>query len=432
MKDDDGRAIEHPWSVEERLENYIRLERDSEPSFYARGEGSYRFVVPKISSTFEIDYLRRDKGQMKGELLVRCELGGTLAYDGILTASDLNLSSSRTRKSEALHLQDRARTKDVDWPSLLEEFCLRVIAAEREGEPALILRDIPPPIAGKELHVGIPLLLRHPMILFGDGGTAKSYLSLWWAGQIASKVRVAYFDWELDGAEHRERLECLYGKDMPEFYYTRCVRPLVYEIERIRKIIKECKIEYAIFDSISFACDGPAETSEVAARYIQAARSIGEVGSLHIAHCTKNTETGQLKPFGSVFWHNAARATWNIQRANSISGDTVTRVALHNRKANTKGHHRSVGFEIAFGDRWTSVKEADPSNDSDLAMGLSIVERVLAVVSKGQGWDTTLVCEEIDDQKPATVKRTIRRLKKDGRIHEGKDGNLVIVERWRS
>ena len=80
--------------------------------------------------------------------------------------------------------------------------------------------------------------------------------------------------------------------------YARCERPLVYEADRLARIVREHDISYAIFDSVAFACDGPPEAAEVAGRYFRAVRQLG-IGSLQIAHISK-AENGDKKPFGSA------------------------------------------------------------------------------------------------------------------------------------
>ncbi|MGE0706166.1 MAG: hypothetical protein AB7P22_19775, partial [Vicinamibacterales bacterium] len=70
------------------------------------------------------------------------------------------------------------------------------------------------------------------------------------------------------------------------------------------RIAHDERLDFAIYDSVAFACDGPPEAAEVAADYFRAVRSIG-IGSLHVAHVSK-AENADQRPFGSAFWHNGA------------------------------------------------------------------------------------------------------------------------------
>src|SRR5262249_21829662 len=155
-----------------------------------------------------------------------------------LSAATLNLSSARARRERAKELSERARA-NLDFIAMLEEVCQRVMHAERRGSPAIMLRDVPRPEPDDEHNVdGFRFPKRHGTIGFGDGGTLKSYHALYTGGVLAQRgLRVALFDWELDEGAHRLRLERLFGGDMPDLRYVRCDRPLVHEVDRLRKIV---------------------------------------------------------------------------------------------------------------------------------------------------------------------------------------------------
>src|SRR6266496_1849297 len=140
-----------------------------------------------------------------------------------------------------------------------------------------LFRSPPAPAADDDLQVeGLHLLRRHPVVLFGDGGALKSYLALFLMGRLAEReMRVAIFDWELAGEDHRERLERLFPDGMPQIFYARCERALVYETDRLRRVVREHDVGFSVFDSVAFACDGPPESAEVAGRYLRAVRQIG-------------------------------------------------------------------------------------------------------------------------------------------------------------
>src|SRR5688572_10760053 len=268
----------------------------------------YKLEMPGYATVFEADRLRRDRHELIGELTVRCGLPGARAINGILSTADFNFSSARARQDRAKLLKDRAHTNgEPDWQGLLEEFCQRVFEAERTGDPAIDLRELSRPAPDDEYRVdGLIFPKRHATILFGDGGSAKSYTALHLAGRLSQTgVVVGFFDWELGGEEHRDPLERLFGSSMPRILYVRCERPLSSEVDRICRIVREHRIQYGIYDSVTFASDGPPEAAEVAGRYFRAVREIG-CGSLHIAHVNRSEENDK-KPFGSAFWHNGAR-----------------------------------------------------------------------------------------------------------------------------
>ena len=399
--------------------------RKAKPQFQAIDEGRYRLVVPGCA-TFEIDRLRREGGHLKGELMVRCELPGATTFDGVLDAANVNLSSSRVRSSHAKHLAERARTEDIPWADWLEELALRVLEAERTGQPAVLLNELPRPTADEALEVdGLPLLAGHPAFWFGDGGTAKSYLALYVAGRLAERgLRVGLFDWELGGADHRNRLERLFGEEMPTIHYARCNRPLFFESDRLRRIVRDEDLNYLVFDSVAFACDGPPEAAETASRYFQSLRQIGPVGSLHVAHVSKSFEGADQKPFGSVFWHNGARATWNVKLAEALPDEAIVSIALHNRKSNLGAKRPSIGFEFRFDDDRTHVSRVDLADVPDLAAGLSVRQRMALALRRGAMSPESL-SEEIE-AKLETVKRTSRRYKRQFTIIDG--GSVALLE----
>lgn len=419
-------------SATDRVQAFWEMQQAKGNTFKALGEGCYRFYVPHLRAALEVDYLRRDGGQLKGEILVRCEMSGARAIDGVLTVTDLNLSSTRTRSAFAKDLVGLSRFKDgeEEWRAVVEEFALRILSAERNGTPAVLLADVLPPTAERLLYVdGLPLLKDHPMILFGDGGTGKSLLALHFAGRLALKGhKVGLFDWELDAGEHRLRLGQLFPNPLPRIIYARCSHPLCREVERLRRIVKDADLEYIIMDSIGFACDGPPEAAEQAMRYFQALRTLGRLGSLHIAHVKSGFEGADLRPFGSIYWHNGARSTWNVKLASPDSDQPGLQLALHHRKSNTTGRMRSVGFEMRFHADSINVEQLDLREVPELASQLPIAERVRAALKSGIRTRKELL-EDLDGVKDASLSRILRREKQAGRVLEFPGDKFGLTEK---
>jgi hypothetical protein len=383
--------------------------------------GAYTFELPGYGITFEADRLRRDHQELFGELIVRCTLPGAKAVNGALSTGDFNFSSVRARSDRAKLLKERARTNgDVDWFGLLEEFVQRVFESERLGDPAVDLRDLPRPVADDVIRVeGLSFPLRHPSILFGDGGTAKSYTALYVLGTLALRgLQVGMFDWELSGDDHRERLERLFGPTMPRILYARCERPLTAEADRLRRLVKEHALDFVVFDSVAFACDGPPEAAEIAGRYFRAVREIN-CGSLHIAHVTKS-ENADQRPFGSAFWHNGARSTWNVQAADPDSNGSL-RLAFFNRKSNLGRLASPASLSVDFtADDRTIFRIAEIADDPDFAEKMSIRQRIVHILRRGARTPEEIASSL--DANVETVRRTIRRYKQD---FTAIDGGLI-------
>ncbi len=387
----------------------------------------YQLTLPQGGISIEADRLRREHNELNCELCVRCALPGARTYDGVLSVADFNLSSARARSERAKLLSSLSNTKpeEIDWIGILEEFSQRVLAAEREGQPAIDLRDLQKPGPDDSISIdGLSLPKRHPAFIFGDGGAAKSYVALYLAGRMAQRgINVALFDWELAGEDHRDRLERLFGDSMPRIYYARCERALVYEIDRLKRIVRENSIDYALFDSVAFATDGPPEAAESASRYFRAVRQIG-LGSLHIAHITKG-EGGEEKPFGSVFWHNGARSTWFAKLADSSRDGRQLTLGLFNKKANLGRLQPPTGFEIAFTEIRTYFKQTNPADNPELAPKMPIKDRMMHLLKAGE-----MSCEEIAksiEAKTDTVRRTAQKHK--GLFTVLKGGEIALLQR---
>ncbi len=402
---------------------------DNVPRAFTRvDDGNYRMALAPLGIEFEVSRLRRKWDELTGELAVRCSLAGARTFDGVLSVADFNLSSVRARQDRGRYLAARAKARDVDWEGLLEEFVQRVLAAERAGLPAVLLSELSRPAADAIITVdGLPLLTRHPQILFGDGGAAKSYLALYLAGRLEQEhgMRVGLFDWELSGEDHRDRLERIFGPKMPGIRYRRCDRPLSHDVDALRRSVRQDGLDFVILDSIAFACDGPPEAAEVAARYFQATRQLGIVGSLHIAHVSKVADADK-KPFGSVYWHNGARATWYVKLAESTPEGDQINIGLYNRKSNLSKQRAPVGFEIAFTPERTTFRRIDIADVSDLAGHLSVRQRMAILLRRG-AMSPEALAEELE-----VGQDTIKRYARDKRRSQFTlipGGNIALVER---
>jgi len=381
------------WGAERTLETLAEYtepapltgHEGSPREFAAISEDRYALAIPGLGIVFDIDRLRRERHELIGELTVKCELPGARTYNGVLIASDFNLSASRTRKERATLLAERAQTKDLDWLALVEEFCQRVLEAERRGEPAIDLRTVPLPDPEHDsirIH-GFELPRRHPSVLFGDGGSAKSYLGLYLGGCLAQQgLRVGVFDWELEAPDHRFRLRKLFGDQEPEILYARCYRPLTSEADRLRRMVREQHIDFGVYDSVGYASGTQPEAAESALAYFRVVRKIG-IGRLHIAHVTK-AEGGDQTPFGSIFWHNSARATWFIKASDESPDGTILDIGIFQRKSNLSAKMRApLAFRITFGEERTTFQRIEPGSVPVLAEKMTIRQRMTHLLARG-------------------------------------------------
>lgn len=378
--------------------------------FKTLGDGHYWLADPDQGVEFDVDRLRRDRGELIGELAVSCGLAcARVIDDGMLSVGTFNFSSPRARQEHAKRLAERARTNGkLDWHGHLEELCQRVIKAERTGTPAIVLRDVPRPAADVDHDVdGFKFPQQHPTIGFGDGGACKSLIGLYVVGRLAADrgVRVGLFDWELDAAQHRLRLEALFGADMPDVRYVRCDRPLMYEADRLQRIRQQEQLDYVLYDSAGYACNGKPEDAEQALAYFRAVRQIGG-GSLHIAHITKG-ENNEFKPFGSSFWHNSARSTWFVKLAATSPDGQVNTIGLFHRKANLGPRQPAIGFDVTFEPTRTRIERVDVATVDELAAALPLWQRMKNALKDGP---QTLASLAVDLGAPVdSIDKTVRR-----------------------
>jgi len=377
----------------------------------------YRLTIPGLCAVLEVTHLRRERHQLRGEVLTRCELPGAATFSGVLSVADLNLSSARSRRDHANHLAEQAHSEEDAWRDAVEELSQRVLAAEREGEPDVCLPDIvAEPVRIIEVE-GLKLPRCHPAVLFGDGDSAKSYLTLYLLGKLAEEgLRVGLADWELSEVDHRERLGRLFPDALPPVRYLRCARPIVHEADRLRRWVRDRRLDYVALDSVAFASAGAPESAEVAMAYFQVVRQLGPaVGSLHVAHITKAEQGADRRPFGSAFWHNSPRATWYAKLADRDAGGTVSRLGLYPRKWNVGPLPSPV------------VRRVEVADSPDLAAHLSIRQRMVAALRTGPMGLAEL--SEAIEAQPDTVRRTARRYRQV--FGEGVGKTLRLVEAQR-
>lgn len=328
-------------------------------SFERLDEGHYRWCVIPPGVQFEIDHIHQSRGETSGELTVTCEIAGSdRTDDGDLLRAHFNVSSLATRKAWVKELAARANTNgEVNWANLLDNFCNRVIAAQKDGEPVVALTGV-----ARREHTAtfytinnLTLHQRLPSSIFGWGGVGKSYVALYCAGTLATQgVRVLYIDGELDAYEHDERCGQLFGLNgMKNLYYLR-LRSLPIQRDYVKRQILDLHIEYLVLDSITKLAGGKLEESDTAKAYIDALDSL-KLGSLNIAHITKSAQSSEIRPqdqkiFGAAQWDQLLRHSWFVKGDGNHPGDAGGAVlGFYLTKSNTARIGQSVGWRFTMG-----------------------------------------------------------------------------------
>jgi AAA domain len=362
-----------------------------------------------IAFLFDVPRVGRDGG-LSGEL--RVTVGPDEVHHAFTT-----VSSVRGRTELAGYLAKRC--PGPEWSDLVDLAGRALMGSVRAGDPPIDLRLAPRLETGRYLLE--PLVVdRHPTVWFGPGGSAKSLLALAAAASIETgypflgiapsrTARVLYCDWELDSAEHRDRLERLAaGADTPtpRMDYLRGEGPLWTETDRIRRAADKLGSEFLVVDSISAAIDGPLEAAETAVAFFNALRRIG-LPALAIAHQTK-ADSGDQAPFGSVMWRERARLVWYLRAAESGDPNRMP-VAFYARKNNLGALPTAQGLTLTFeGDGGPiGIVRSDVNDSAELADRLPLRVRLRSALRAGAL--SYVEMAEACGSDPETVRTTIRR-----------------------
>lgn len=345
------------------------------------------------------------------------------AATGHLHRARLNLTSTTGKADFA-----RALTRyddSVRWVDIIESVANALLDAHRQGDPVVMIGG-DRPIADAVKYVIWPMCPDNAAtILFGDGGTGKSMIALLCGylvqtggshvGLRTEQRNVLYLDYETCEDVMHMRLAAIaagVNGPLPEMSYRFCYHPLADDVEALQEIILQHGIRFIIVDSLGLAAGGDPSDPEIAIRMMGALREL-RCPSLLVDHVSKMDNGGKPTPFGSVYKPNLARSTW-FAKLGQRDSQNVTRVALHNRKANFGPLRPSIGLELTFQgseerlDRLTFRRfDVLTSNDDELIQDTSYADRVAAVVAHGA--KTVKAIAEETGIKEGMVSQAMRR-----------------------
>lgn len=245
------------------------------------------------------------------------------------------------------------------WTAVLNRACAMVRNAWQTKERALVLGGLQIRGNGTAGYLFKPLICDSGVtILFGYGATGKSYLALALARAVAESApflgeqpaerAVLYIDYEDSAETQAYRLRRLkFGNPgLPEnlWYWPSRGIPLADQIIGIGRKAKAADIGLVIVDSAALACGGDPSDSTPTLRLFGSLESL-RIPVLMIAHVNKAED--ERWPYGSVFWQNCARMTWNVKADHSEDEETMW-LGLFNRKANGDKPQKPIGVRISF------------------------------------------------------------------------------------
>jgi hypothetical protein len=367
---------------------------------------------------------------------------------GHLEVCSLNLLSSPTKHSLAKKLDDLYNLEKVGatWTILVEQMAVLALKAIREGDPLQELSTNLP--ATPPVYLLDPLLQQgQHTVIFGLGGTGKSYLAMMlgitvalpyvdnhlglWPGKVPR--RVLYLDWETSYDALQWRLHKIAaGMGLPDVKldYRRCALPLAADIEAIASAVIKTDAKLVIVDSLGPATDGDLNKPEAALDLFRALRQLGnDVTSLLIAHTAKgngNDPKAEKTIFGSAFFTNAARKVYELKGDPEAADDTI-QVAVMDRKSNDTARAKPWGLTINFGEESTRFTRTEVASMGLLAENLSYSQRITHLL-KTTGKTTAIeMIEELGIEKDA-LWPALSRMKQRGQVVKLGDYYALAVQ----
>jgi hypothetical protein len=348
------------------------------------------------------------------------------------------LSGANGRTSLIKHISNIEKEIQYnDWERLLEYVCITTVKQMREGEDFIDLASVN--IVEDEGHILSPILpLNQPSLIYGDGGSGKSILALWFANLIyqgvqtdwvtALKKNVLYLDYETNVSEMFNRNSKI-GKgmnlDIPSgIRYHRCFQPLYYIAEGIKRKIQEENIGFVIVDSAAIACGAEPSSEKATTEYFSAIRSLGEdITVLTIGHTTK-AETEKKKPFGSAFWEHFSRSVWEVKKEESEKGQL--NIGLYHRKVNNSNLHTPIGYRLQFLANEINVNDFNITESQNNEGTLSRIQRIYNYLKSANDYKTIFdICDSLGlsfEDEPS-IKSSMSR---DKNIYHHQDGQWGI------
>ena len=282
------------------------------------------------------------------------------AGDVKLHGSVVNLCLASARQTLQRSLNGKAG--ELPWGDMLDTACNEVIARLQAGSPMVTISS-DAPVAPEQFLIKPFLPMHEPTILFGRGGSCKSYVGLLLgiAAQLAWRnnplgwttplkpVRVLVLDWETSrDVVHRRVKRLVKGMSLPavNIDYRECRGSLATEVDAVAGLVLQHKIGLVIVDSAGRAVGDDLNAPGPVNAFYAALRQL-DVTSLIVHHCAKNELTREKTPFGSQYFEANARSAWFIEREREGS-DTDFAVSLTNTKVNDSPKHPVVGLRVHF------------------------------------------------------------------------------------
>lgn len=280
-------------------------------------------------------------------------------------------------------------------------------------------------------------------ILYGDGGTCKSYLGLYLAIQalrgedflgkrVTQQPSVLYIDAELDDEEFRRRAYPVSRgvglEKIPKgLHYLALTGSLADGDvhEAVRAAVKSCEATLVVVDSLTVAAFGSdLKEADVVTALMRELKELGPTTLAvdHIAKPQPGTNVSAYRPFGSVFKYNLARSLIHVIGAKGGG------FSLQQTKSNFGGFAESVGIAVEFADGGKTVAFHMLQMDDERLAGIEDQLPALEKVAHALAQYGPAKPEDIGtplEMLPKTVQNYLSTLRRQNRAEPLGDG------RWR-
>jgi hypothetical protein len=383
--------------------------------------------------------------KFESPVYVRNELEATLlatvAVAGLserIFDSRINVYSNSSKETYARALTS-AFGKEISWIMVLSQVCSAFSKAYKETMLESVKKKSQIIARGTNYLITPFIEENSPNIIFGKGGSGKTFLALRMAMSLASgatflaetptkKVKTLFLDYENSESTFSHRINQMasycHGYDLEHednlFYYSPGGIPLHELKDTLKILISKNDIDLLIIDSAALACGGAPEDAQNAIRFFNAINSLG-ITSLVIAHETK-AENGNYV-FGSVFFHNSARNIWNV-KVDREQEDNVIHVGLLHRKSNNDRLQSPKAARIYFGDGFVDINQENSLDRFSEEFGLKT--RILSLLKSGP---KTLdeIASDLSGSNKNTIKSRLNELRNSGKVFGLEHGTWGLV-----
>ena len=324
------------------------------------------------------------------------------------------------------------RDDGVDWYTLIEQLCTAVVRDYRKGSPEIELTgEVLKDVSFEDKWVAEPLLLAdQPTLIFGEGGSGKSYLAIYLAVllgegissggiKVTEPLKVLYLDWETSQQEISERLVRVrrgLGLDLyaqRNVIYKHMSSGIREDLSEIQSIVTRRDIQVVVLDSVGAAVAGEPESASMVIAYFNAIRKL-KVTSLSVDH--KNRE-GTI--FGSSYKRNYSRLMYDVKSAPGT--DLSIEMGLFHEKTNNTPYMKPMGWVLRFDnnpDTEAVTFERRDVKDTALESDMSVPDRIENALSNGPKSVQSLA-EELEKSTSFISKE----------LSKGRDKRFVNLER---